>query len=147
MLSPECSEGTGHSGILVNSATEALANLPSDEWIRASLPPEIWRTAYPLLRTLRERNPRDVLLDWHFENRADIRVADLRNIGQLGQWKAAENVRCLAYFGLPAIASDGQSALVVFDVGPEQHGRTVFCIMRLDGDKWTVAARHIREYI
>ena len=145
MQSGDCWEGFAKDGIVVSARTLSasvlsrlrLGELSSDEWGDIA----------PGLAKIRERNENGRLIDWHFSDSERIRDVVLTGIEADAIDKAARYGKCVTFFALPAVANDGRTAIVVFDVAPEYHGRTIICRLRLVGGAWRVEGRHNFEFL
>ena len=145
LASGQCFESGGKQGIMVATTTsDTLASL-SNEWLRYNLPADIWTDAEPLLDSFRLENTKIFLMDWRFSS-DDIVIGDTRKADYISI-RTDKHAKCIAWFGVPTFAKGGDSALVIFDVGPEDHGRTVLYVMRRSGNEWIQTKGHVFEFL
>lgn len=143
--SGQCKERIGTHGIMVATTTTGSVAYLSDEWLQDNLPPDIWMAAEPLLNTFRATNAQIFLMDWRLTSQ-DIVIGDTSNADYLSI-REDKHAKCIAWFAVPTVAADGESALVMFDVGPEYHGRTVLYVMRRSANGWLPNKSHIFEFL
>ncbi|HVT31681.1 MAG TPA: hypothetical protein VHE32_03490 [Rhodanobacteraceae bacterium] len=138
--SASCNDGFAQSGMVVNTSTTSSEGMVSDVWLRRYMEPDTWVRAQPLLPRLRELNINATRIDWSIPREGDLIAKDLTGLGILDYLDLMKHVRCAATFLLPAISTDGLTALVGFFLISE-HGAVAFYTLHRDRGEWWIEDR------